>query len=296
MNSKYDNVLQFLDSPQSNEISIISISEPISTAIPQGPEKRTSDVSQDVFEAPTPSSLETDLSHYKASSHSCLYASLWTFSNNIQELFSKLRFSYLEQVTKEKFIRAIVSDPPLLVEHSQNVELESQLVEAKIALKKDKVEVADMVEELGRRGRELSRKYDAIKLQTTRLRDLPEKIRGREVSIAKMKAAQAPDYDPTLNLPLDKTIALVEGKDQEAAELDQLLESLQTELLRKTRDLERAETELQPLEIKRLASTAAAKEAKRRKDEALGGVGDELEEQGRWWRGVEGGLKVILEA
>lgn len=182
------------------------------------------------------------------------------------------------------------------MEHSQNVELESQLAKAKIALKEDKVEVADMVEDLGRRGRELSRKYDAIKLQTTRLRDLPDKIQGLEVSIANMKAAQAPDHDPTLNLPLDKTIVLVQEKEQEAAKLDQLLESLQTELLRKTRDVERAEIELQPLEIKQLASTAAAREAKRRKDEALGGVGDELEERGRWWRGVESGLKVILEA
>ena len=223
-------------------------------------------------------------------------ASLRTCSNDIQELFSKLRFSYLEQVTKEKFIRAIVSDPPLLVEHSQNVELESQLAEAKITLKKDKVEVADMIEDLGRRGRELCRKYDAIKLQTTRLRNLPDKIQGLEISIAKMKGAQAPDLDPTLNLPLHKTIALVEEKEKEAAELDHLLENIQTELLRKARDVERAETELQPLEIKRLASTAAAKEAKRRKDEALGGVGDELEERGRWWRGVESGLKVMLEA
>lgn len=210
-------------------------------------------------------------------------------------MFSKLRFSYLEQVTKEKFIRAIVSDPPLLVEHSQNVELESQLADAKIALKKDKVEVADMVAELGRRGRELSQKYDVIKLQTMRLRDLPEKVRELETSVTQMKAAQTPDHDPSLNLPLDKTIALVEDKEREAAGLDQVLEDLQAELLRKTRTLDRAETELQPLEIKRLASTAAAKEAKCRKDEALGGVGDDLEGRGRWWRGVETGIKVMLD-
>ncbi len=46
----------------------------------------------------------------------------------VQELFSKLRFSYLEQVTKEKFIRAIVGDPPLVVEHQENVELEASLL------------------------------------------------------------------------------------------------------------------------------------------------------------------------
>jgi hypothetical protein len=51
---------------------------------------------------------------------------------------------------------------------------------------------------------------------------------------------------------------------------------------------------LQPLEVKRLGSTASAREAKRRKEEALGGVGDDLEERGRWWRGVESGLKGML--
>ena len=201
----------------------------------------------------------------------------------------------MEQVTKEKFIRAIVSDPPLLVEHSENVELESRLVDAKIALKKDKVEVADMVAELGRRGRDLSLRYDTITLQTLRLSELPETIRGLEISVALLKAAQPPDHGVSLNLPLDKTIALVEAKEQEATELDQVLQNLQAELVRKTKMLDRAETELQPLEIKRLASTAAAKEAKRRKDEALGGVGDDLEERGRWWRGVETGLKVMLD-
>ena len=149
------------------------------------------------------------------------------------------------------------------------------------------MEVSDMVEELGRRGRELSQKYGTITIQTTRLRDLPDKIAELEVSVAQMKAAQAPDHDPSLNLPLDKTIALVEEKEREAAEVDQLLENLQAELVRKSKTLDRAEMELQPLEIKRLASTAAAKEAKRRRDEAIGGVGDDLEERGRWFKGVE---------
>ena len=81
----------------------------------------------------------------------------------LQELFSKLRFSYLEQVTKEKFLRAIVGDPPLIVEHNENIELESQLAEIKAVLKAQKLHVADMVNELEERGRELAqRKYLAL--------------------------------------------------------------------------------------------------------------------------------------
>ena len=75
----------------------------------------------------------------------------------VQELFSKLRFSYIEQVTKEKFLRAIVGDPPQVIEHYENVELEAQLVHAKVGLKAKKLEVDGMVEKLETRGRELSR-------------------------------------------------------------------------------------------------------------------------------------------
>jgi chromosome segregation ATPase len=95
-------------------------------------------------------------------------------------------------------------------------------------------------------------------------------------------------------LPLEKTWALVEERGRERAELDRQLEQLKTMVPRKTKELERLNAELQPLEAKRLASTASAREAKRRKEEALGGAGDDLEERGRWWRGVESGLKGML--
>lgn len=209
-------------------------------------------------------------------------------------MFSKLRFSYVEQVTKEKFIRAIVGDPPLVVEHQENVELEQSLAVSKAALKAQKIEVAELVAELEKKGRELAGKYEAVQLQTTQLQELPEKIEGLQASINKLKESQEPGSDPTLNLPLEKTWSLVDERGRERAELDRQLEQLKTMLPRKTKELERLNAELQQVEAKRLTSTASAREAKRRKDEALGGAGDDLEDRGRWWRGVESGLKGML--
>lgn len=74
----------------------------------------------------------------------------------MQELFSKLRFSYLEQVTKEKFLRAIVGDPPVVVGHHENVELEAQLAEVKRTLKSRKEEARVMIEEMEKMGRNLA--------------------------------------------------------------------------------------------------------------------------------------------
>ncbi|KAI4266191.1 MAG: hypothetical protein LQ337_008869, partial [Flavoplaca oasis] len=149
-----NSIFEVLTDLQSQPLSIIRLSESISSTTPNptqtqtqnnnNPQARTSDISASAInnetsdpQQPTPTSLAADLSHYR-------------------DLFSKLRFSYLEQVTKEKFLRAIVGDPPLIVESSENVELEKQLGEIKAVLKMQKEDVARLVAELERRGRELA--------------------------------------------------------------------------------------------------------------------------------------------
>ncbi|CAD6447706.1 30623936-a1f2-4476-8d96-3fcaf446d80e [Sclerotinia trifoliorum] len=275
-----ENTLTTLQKLQkSHELSIIKLSEPISA--PLKPGDRTSNGSAaDPLENPSPASLETDLAHYK-------------------ELFSKLRFSYLEQVTKEKFIRAIVGDPPLVVEHQENLDLEASLLLSKSSLKAQKIEVAELVEELEKRGRELCRKYEHIQLQTKQLSELPLKISGLEENIQKLKNEQnGIDGEgishPNLRLGLDRTRELVEEKERERRDLDRQLEQLQVQVPRKTKEVERLNAELVPLDAKRTISVAAAREAQRRKEEGAGGTGDDLEERGRWWRGVEGGLRGVL--
>lgn len=54
-----------LDTQVSHELSIIKLSEPISGPLKQNGADRASDVSAEVFENPTPASLEADLAHYK---------------------------------------------------------------------------------------------------------------------------------------------------------------------------------------------------------------------------------------
>jgi hypothetical protein len=54
-----------LEAQNSNDLSIIKLSEPVSGPLKQNTEERTSDVSVEVFENPTPASLEADLAHYK---------------------------------------------------------------------------------------------------------------------------------------------------------------------------------------------------------------------------------------
>lgn len=309
-----------------HEITILKLSEPITSTVnqqdPRTPSQhhhqRTSDVSTTSTQqdggnledattmmnmnmninmnmTTTPSSLEADLTHYR-------------------ELFAKLRFSYVEQVTKEKFIRAIVGDPPLIVSPQENADLERSNAAAKAALKALKTEVAATVAELEARARDLSRRYEGVRLETVRLRELPAKAAALEAAVARLREEQRAqlrllqgDGDPDDEdldlanassqnlLPLARTLDLVEEKKRQRADLDRQLEQLLSQVPRKRKELDRLQAELQPLETKRQTSAAAAREARRRREEALGGVEDDLEERGRWYRAAEASLRQMLE-
>ncbi|KAG6049738.1 hypothetical protein E4U17_006730 [Claviceps sp. LM77 group G4] len=269
-------MLRRLQSKQ--EISIIKLRDTIIDPEEQGSARqRASDASNSLLHGPTPSSLEADLAHYT-------------------ELFAKLRFSYVEQVTKEKFIRAIVGDPPLIVNAQDNLDLERENAQSKAQLKSLKQEMALMVAELEKRGRQLSHRYESIQLDTIKLQEIParsEELRGR---IDGLRALQEnADADPSLNLPLAKTLRLVDRRKAEQQELERELEALQTKVPRKRKEAERLQAELGPLEAKLHTSSVAAREAQRRKEAALGGVADDLEQRARWWRASEDVLRQVLE-
>ncbi|KAH8648534.1 hypothetical protein BX600DRAFT_517913 [Xylariales sp. PMI_506] len=277
--------LATLKSLSSQEINILKLSEPISSTIASANNaaassnaQRTSDISTSSLDAPTPASLEADLTHYR-------------------ELFAKLRFSYVEQVTKEKFIRAIVGDPPLIVSAQENAELEEQNAAAKAALKALKTEVSDMVAKLEAQGSSLAHRHEAATLEAAKLEALPAKIAGLEEAVERLRAAQEGSRhpDPEMNLPLSRTLDAVAARKRKRDELARQLEQLQGQAPRKKKELDRLQAELVPLEAKRQNSSAAAREARRRKEAALGGAEDDLEERGRWFRAAETGLRKMLE-
>jgi hypothetical protein len=69
----------------------------------------------------------------------------------------------------------------------------------------------------------------------------------------------------------------------------------QQQVPRKRKEVERLRAEVVALEKRRANSVAAAREAKRRRENAQGGVGDELEARGRWYRASETVLRQVLD-
>ncbi|KAL4975154.1 hypothetical protein BDW66DRAFT_137886 [Aspergillus desertorum] len=255
------------------QLSIVRISEPIfAPDADKSPSKRNSDVS--AVDSPSPASLEADLSHYK-------------------ELFSKLRFSYVEQVTKEKFLRAIVGDPPLVVGHNENVELEAQLAELKAELKARKEEVRLMIEEMENMARDLAARYKNVQLQMAQLATLPESIENLESTIAALRAKQIANSDTSSSqsLPLPATLSLLAKREAELAALNRQIAAAQNTLPRKTREAETMEREIGILERRKAEAIMQAREAQRKKEE---GESDGLEEAGRWYRNAEKALKKLV--
>lgn len=130
--------LQQLQIP--TDLTILSLSAPyLADPSPSSNNnnKRTSTSSNENRENATPAILSADLAHY-------------------QDLFSKLRFSYVEQVTKERFLRSITAQQPDFVDAAENAELQERLTADKAALKERKAEVREIVEALEEQGRQLA--------------------------------------------------------------------------------------------------------------------------------------------
>ncbi|KAF2477286.1 uncharacterized protein BDR25DRAFT_300269 [Lindgomyces ingoldianus] len=264
---------------KSKALKLLAIAETLSPKdLPQSAQKRNSAVSDDSEQNGDthPAALEADLVHYK-------------------ELFSKLRFSYVEQVTKEKFLRSITDNPPRLVEGSENDEKEKEILALKAELKERKLEIAEVLKQLEDKGRQLALRYEGIQLRTAQLESLPTEIQSLEATIEKLKREQTPaSNNPELALPLPETTRLLQTRESELAAVNAQLLKLQSALPSKSRELEKLERELKPLETQKQGTVAAAKEARRRREEG-GGIGDELEERGRWLRASEKALKEMLE-
>ena len=279
--TSYSSILNSLvDQQNSRPLSILALAEPIIDSVANPPQTtaRTSDASEDLN--PTPSSLANDLKHY-------------------EELFKKLRFSYLEQVTKEKFLRSIVGDPPLLVSHADNARLEEELVRQKAELKGRKDEVATLVGEMGEMAGRLAGRWEGVQTQMRQLEVLPGEVDEmqsrvqimREELRSKMGNEQA-SSDPRMNLGLEETDALVAETQAKAREVERQIAALQRQLPGKMRECEVLERELEVLERRRNEKTALAREARRIREE---GGRDVVEEMGRWYRSKETVLKGLLD-
>lgn len=96
-----------------------------------------------------------------------------------------------------------------------------------------------------------------------------------------------------MSLPLRPTMDLLREREQELMNIDVEIEKLQAALPAKKAEVQRLQDELAPIQMRKIKAVEEAREARMRREN--GGMADELEEKGRWLRGVETSLKTMLE-
>lgn len=194
-------------------------------------------------------------------------------------------------MTKEKFLRSIVGDPPLLVSHAENVALESSLVQQKADLQAAKAEVNTLVQEMDDMARQLAARWEGVQTQMAELERLPAEIEGLDSVTKELREQQdaregreGKSDDPRMNLSLAETEQLVRQQREKAAALDKQIGALERQMPTKIRECETVERELEFLEKRRSEVSYAANAARKLKEE---GGRDELEEKGRWYTSAE---------
>ena len=276
MTDEAEVALAALESLQSqHELTILKLSEPA---------QRSSDASTNAdADVPTPATLSADLAHYR-------------------DLFTKLRFSYTEQVTKEKFLRYLVSSPLPPPEHispAANAALEAELADIKDTLKQQKAAVNEQLIELEAQARELSRRHQSVETQAQELREMPTELERLRTEIVRMRQEQGiggevGDGQAEMGMGLEATVNLVEEREEQLERVQKRLEQVVEQRARKEKELKKMKDEAAAAERERDKAMRSAEDAKKGQKEGKTSIGDEVEEKGRWLRGVETTMKGLL--
>ena len=204
----------------------------------------------------TPSTLHSELTHYRA-------------------LFSALRFNYLEQVTKEKFLRGIVEDPSLVVASEENASLTLTVLSKKSALQDSKREVARLLAELEDTGRRVVELYQAWEAARGVVGVLPGEIVGMEEEIGGLGE---------VGVGLGEVRGEMEGVREEREGLGRRVRGVEEELAGRRREVDRVDREVEGAVRVVGGLEGAVREAvgerERREREGRGGEG-----AGVWFRG-----------
>ncbi|KAG8624778.1 hypothetical protein KVT40_007845 [Elsinoe batatas] len=211
-----------------------------------------------------------------------------------RDLFTKLRFSYTESVTKEKLLKAASSDPPLLVSSGELLALETKLVEDKARLKGKKRDIATMLSDLEGRSRGVAERWleqedrrrgvQGVESEVERL------VRRKEELLASRPAED--EGDAEMRMGLEETREVIRGREVEGEELGRRVEECRAELERRRADVERLRREMEGVEERKRVLVREVGEMRRRRGSGEM-VMDEVEAKGRWNRAAEGVLRAV---
>lgn len=150
------------------------------------------------------------------------------------EQFENMKVTYLEQETKEKFLRSIISDPPVLIEQSNVEEIEQENKQKKQKLKHQKAQVDEIQSQLESLSKQLCSDYDDLKAKSQEAVEMTEEMEIMQREIDQLtkqeEELELPALeDPDMNLPAPELNRLAEEYGKQKDEIDNALKELSTE-------------------------------------------------------------------
>ena len=137
--------------------------------------------------------------------------------------------------------------------------------------------------------------YENIQLQSTQLAELPSSIANLESTISSLRQSRPTrSSNPSLSLPLQPTLELLAEREKQSEDLDRQIRALQEASPHKQAGVAALQDEVSILNTRKIKAVEEAKDARRRW-ESGSGMGDDLDERGRWLRALEMGLRGMLE-
>ncbi|KAG4305027.1 hypothetical protein PORY_001702 [Pneumocystis oryctolagi] len=202
---------------------------------------------------PHPNTVESDLKYFKVNKtffHCC-------FDTLSKELFSKLKISYIEQETKERYLRAILDNPILVVESKDNIELEKKNIELKSRLKSQKESVDETCKKLEQVISKICNDYDSMIQQAIEANNMLKEIEKMEEEIKELQDNQ---QNMEQNLPLKDSLSLLSSQTKKSSKLKKDIEQFQLVYERKKKQLKEAIDDVKKQENEKRCCEAFAKE------------------------------------
>ncbi|KAG0270344.1 hypothetical protein DFQ27_008359 [Actinomortierella ambigua] len=107
-----------------------------------------------------------------------------------KELFDKLKFNYLEQDSKEKFLNGILKDPPLEIKQEDNEELEAKNLETKKMLEDKVQQMEETRQEISDVADTVCRDHAALEKDIIEMTKMLWEMRDMEAELAALKAVE----------------------------------------------------------------------------------------------------------
>ncbi|KAG5513346.1 hypothetical protein PMAC_001409 [Pneumocystis sp. 'macacae'] len=200
-----------------------------------------------------------------------------------KELFSKLKFSYIEQETKERYLRAILDDPILVVEHKDNIELEKKNVELKSHLKSRKEDVDKTCKELEQTVSKVCNDYETTIQQAIEADHMLKEIEKMEKEIEELKDNEK---NQEQNLPLKDSLSLLSSQTKKASKLKKDIDQFQAVYEHKKEQLKETIDEVKKRENEKQCCEAFAKEAIHTRQLSTMNEKYKKEQSGLWYQSL----------